>query len=130
MEEKKIEIITKNSDGLFNKITVEILEDGSLNKTGDEIANITLEGDIDYIDTSSLNKLDSGDGHDYAEFYVNISDEHEDFDAVQEEVLRTGSYLDEVGSSLSDQDEDDHDSFIENLRAKSCAYSPKTKFFL
>lgn len=115
MEEKKIEIITKNSDGLFNKITVEILEDGSLNKTGDEIANITLEGDIDYIDTSSLNKLDSGDGHDYAEFYVNISDEHEDFDAVQEEVLRTGSYLDEVGSSLSDQDEDDHDSFIENL---------------
>ena len=44
MENNKIEIITKNSDGLFNKTTVEILKDGSLSKTGDEIAEILLEG--------------------------------------------------------------------------------------
>ncbi len=115
MEDKKIEIITKNSDGLFNKITVEILEDGSLNKTGDEIANTLLEGDKDFIDTSNLTELDLGDGHEHGKVFANIPEEHKDFDAVQEEVLRTGSYLDEVGSSLSDQDEDDHDSFIENL---------------
>lgn len=115
MDKKIIEIVTKNSDGLYNKITMEKLEDGSFSKTGDDIANITLEGDTDYIDTSSLNKLDSGDGHDYAEFYVNISDEHEDFDAVQEEVHKAGSCLDEIGSPISKEDEEDFDSYAENL---------------
>lgn len=115
MEEKKIEIITKNSDGLFNKTTVEILKDGSLNKTGDEIADISLEGDKDFIDTSSFTKLDSGDGHEYAEFYVNINEEHKNFDTVQEEILRAGSCLDEMESPLSAEDEEDYDSFIENL---------------
>ena len=57
MEEKKIEIITKNSDGLYNKVTVHKLEDGSLSKTGDEIAEILLEGDKDSIDTSDFIEL-------------------------------------------------------------------------
>ena len=73
MEEKKIEIITKNSDGLYNKVTVHKLEDGSLSKTGDEIAEILLEGDKDSIDTSDFIELDLADGHEHGKIFVNIS---------------------------------------------------------
>ena len=82
MENNKIEIITKNSDGLFNKTTVEILKDGSLSKTGDEIAEILLEGDKDSIDTSNFTELDLADGHEHGKIFVNISEEHEDFDTI------------------------------------------------
>ena len=115
MENNKIEIITKNSDGLFNKTTVEILKDGSLSKTGDEIAVILLEGDKDSIDTSNFTELDLADGHEHGKIFVNISEEHEDFDIVKDAADDAGSYLDEMESSLSKEDEEDRDSFIENL---------------
>jgi hypothetical protein len=119
MEEKKIEIITRNSDGLYNKVTVHKLEDGSLSKTGDEIAEILLEGDKDSIDTSDFTELDLADGHEYGKIFVNIPEEHEDFDIVKDAADDAGSYLDEMESPLSKEDEEDRDSFIENLTKDS-----------
>lgn len=130
MEEKKIEIITKNSDGLYNKVTVHKLEDGSLSKTGDEIAEILLQGDKDSIDTSDFTELDLADGHEYGKIFVNIPEEHEDFDIVKDAADDAGSYLDEMESPLSKEDEEDRDSFIENLTKDNWLMSNEDKFKL
>ena len=115
MENNKIEIITKNSDGLFNKTTVEILKDGSLSKTGDEIAEILLEGDKDSIDTSSLQELDLGDGCEHGKIYADIQEDHEDFDDLEDLSRDAGSYLDEMEGSLSEEEKEDRESFIDNM---------------
>lgn len=115
MEKKTIEIITKNSDGLYNKTDANILEDGSLSKTGDEIANILLEGDLDFIDTSNFEELDLAGGHEHGKIFANISEEDEDFYTVKDVADEASLYLDEMKSSLSIEDEEDRDSFIENL---------------
>ncbi len=130
MEEKKIEIITKNSDGLYNKVTVHKLEDGSLSKTGDEIAEILLEGDKDSIDTSSLQELDLGDGCEHGKIYADIQEDHEDFDDLEDLSRDAGSYLDEMESPLSKEDEEDRDSFIENLTKDNWLMSNEDKFKL
>ena len=130
MENNKIEIITKNSDGLFNRITVCKLEDGSLNTTGGEVGNTLLEGDIPFVDTSSLQELDLGDGCEHGKIFVNISEEHEDFDIVKDAADDAGSYLDEMESPLSKEDEEDRDSFIENLTKDNWLMSNEDKFKL
>ena len=115
MEEKKIEIITKNSDGLYNKVTVYKLEDGSLNTTGGEVGNTLLEGDIPFVDTSSLQELDLGDGCEHGKIYADIQEDHEDFDDLEDLSRDAGSYLDETEGSLSEEEKEDRESFIDNM---------------
>ena len=130
MENNKIEIITKNSDGLFNRITVYKLEDGSLNTTGGEVGNTLLEGDIPFVDTSSLQELDLGDGCEHGKIYADIQEDHEDFDDLEDLSRDAGSYLDEMEGSLSEEEKEDRESFIDNMTKDNWLMSNEDKFKL
>lgn len=115
MEREEFEIITKNADGLYNKTTIYKSEDGNFSMSDSGIADILLDGTDDYLDTTNFTEMDLADGHEYGEVFINISDKHKDYEELQELIGSAGCYLDETQTPLSEEEEEDYESFIENL---------------
>lgn len=114
---KKIDVITENSDGLFNEFTMSVDEDGKLNMTDMDFGEKILSGEESNINKSGFIELDLGDGSKFGKVFISgITEKDEQFSDVEDFMLDVGSCLDNVlCDELSPEDEQDMDDYIENL---------------